>query len=34
MGMPKEGKDGDMAVECRALAFGREAKLVERIGAA
>ena len=30
MGMPKEGKDGDMAVECRALAFGRDAKLVER----
>jgi hypothetical protein len=32
MGMPKEGKDGDMAVECRALAFGRDAKLVERAG--
>lgn len=30
MGMPKEGKDGDMAVECRALAFGRDAQLVER----
>jgi hypothetical protein len=30
MGMPKTGKDGDMAVECRALAFGRKAKLVER----
>jgi hypothetical protein len=30
MGMPKQGKDGDMAVECRALAFGRKAKLVER----
>ena len=32
MGMPKQGKDGDMAVECRALAFGRDAKLVERTG--
>jgi hypothetical protein len=32
MGMPKEGKDGDMAVECRALAFGRDAGLVERTG--
>ena len=32
MGMPKQGKDGDMAVECRALAFGRDAKLVERAG--
>lgn len=30
MGMPKTGKDGDMAVECRALAFGQKAKLVER----
>lgn len=30
MGMPKQGKDGDMAVECRALAFGQKAKLVER----
>ena len=30
MGMPKQGKDGDMAVECRALAFGRKASLVER----
>ncbi len=33
MGMPREGKDGDMAVECRALAFGRLAKLVERAAA-
>lgn len=32
MGMPKQGKDGDMAVECRSLAFGREAKLLERTG--
>ncbi|MEQ9447900.1 MAG: hypothetical protein RLN70_03225, partial [Rhodospirillaceae bacterium] len=32
MGMPKAGKDGDMAVECRALAFGRKAKLEERTG--
>lgn len=31
MGMPKTGKDGDMAVECRALAFGQKAKLVERV---
>ena len=30
MGMPKSDKDGEMAVECRALAFGRKAKLVER----
>jgi len=30
MGMSKQGKDGDMAVECRALAFGRKANLVER----
>ena len=32
MGMPKQDKKGDMAVECRALAFGRKAKLVERSG--
>ena len=30
MGMPKQDKQGDMAVECRALGFGRRAKLVER----
>ncbi|MBM3513201.1 MAG: hypothetical protein FJX59_05735 [Alphaproteobacteria bacterium] len=30
MGMPKSGAEGKMAVECRALAFGRKAKLVER----
>ncbi|MBD25776.1 MAG: hypothetical protein CMG46_12380 [Candidatus Marinimicrobia bacterium] len=30
MGMPKEVKGGDMAVECRALAFGCDSKLVER----
>lgn len=30
MGMPKQEKSGDMGVECRALAFGRSAKLVER----
>jgi len=31
MGMPKQGKDGDMAVACCALAFGAKAKLVERV---
>ncbi len=30
MGMPKQEKNGEMGVECRALAFGRAAKLVER----
>jgi hypothetical protein len=30
MGMPKAGSEGKVAVECRALAFGRKAKLVER----
>ncbi len=33
MGMPKQGKDGDMAVECRSLAFGQDAKLFERAAA-
>ena len=31
MGMPKQEKSGDMGVECRALGFGRAAKLVERV---
>jgi hypothetical protein len=30
MGMPNLGKDGGMAVECRALAFGARARLRER----
>ena len=30
MGLPKAGGEGQMSVECRALAFGRKAKLVER----
>ena len=30
MGMPKQGKDGDMAVECRALSFEQKAQLIER----
>jgi hypothetical protein len=30
MGLPKQEKNGDMGVECMALAFGRPAKLVER----
>lgn len=32
MGIPKQGKKGDMGVECVALAFGERAKLVERKG--
>jgi len=30
MGLPAAGDKGNMSVECRALAFGRKAKLVER----
>ncbi|MHB1206658.1 MAG: hypothetical protein ACYCZX_13900, partial [Rhodospirillaceae bacterium] len=30
MGLPKQEKNGEMGVECMALAFGRTAKLVER----
>jgi hypothetical protein len=30
MGLPKPEKNGEMGVECMALAFGRPAKLVER----
>jgi hypothetical protein len=33
MGLPKAGSEGAMSVECRALAFGRKAKLVERVHA-
>jgi hypothetical protein len=30
MGIPKPGKNGEMGVECMALAFGAPAKLMER----
>ncbi|MCB2109248.1 MAG: hypothetical protein KDE14_16175 [Rhodobacteraceae bacterium] len=33
MGLPASGGDGNMSVECRALAFGRKARLVERSAA-
>ena len=31
LGIPRNGSEGQMGVECRALAFGAPAKLVERV---